>query len=599
MISQCGDGSAAIDLVSFESQFPDTDGVREHTVTLHYAARTVQEATAESTTTWSALQNPGVYTAPGQENVYSAMVPVTNAANALLEDVETAAAALRRYADEAAEIKTRYLTTVKPEAQAFMAETAGDPEWNTDRAMTDKQDRILASLTALTMELEETQRRCANTLGGIWGGATYGAADETGRAGAGERAFGLTSGAYEAMGEANLLSWGNNAEWNYTGFKQGSIPQGMMFGFMDGARDTVEFAGSLLFIRGAEKGQEAWAGLGDLVVTMGFATHFGPLGDTARAKLWDMGGDAIGLDMWETDPARAGGRNIFDIATILIPGGLAAKALKVGDLGSVRPHTSGHTPHRPAPSVQSQTRQRAGIFAGLQPSFAGIPDTWLADSRTSVWRNEAVDPDSRGSSGSTGSSPGTPAGDGPPQYGVRMPNLNDPRPGYVGRAPDMQPQVGEAGVGGGTWSYTDPREHGGPYQRFITGVDPVDGKWLEYSMPVEKVTSMSKGHVDFDGYIPDPGPPPLHRFQESKGYYAWMANIGGRFEKQLDAWFEGQFSRQVRALEDIPNARLEWNFDDKSVADAFRKRVMLDEDAFEMLESGRLTINWVPMPKDG
>ena len=28
-MARCGDGSAAIDLVSFESQFPDTDGVRE------------------------------------------------------------------------------------------------------------------------------------------------------------------------------------------------------------------------------------------------------------------------------------------------------------------------------------------------------------------------------------------------------------------------------------------------------------------------------------------------------------------------------------------------------------------------------------------
>ena len=180
-----------------------------------------------------------------------------------------------------------------------------------------------------------------------------------------------------------------------------------------------------------------------------------------------------------------------------------------------------------------------------------------------------------------------------------MPNLNDPRPGYVGRAPDMQPQLGETGIGGGSWNYTTAQDHGGPYQQFITGVDPVDGKWLEYMFPVEKTTPNSKGEVSFDGYIPDPGPPPLHRFQESKGYYAWMANIGGRFEKQLNAWFDGQFARQVRALEDIPNARLEWNFDDKTVADAFRKRVMQDADAYEMLESGRLTINWVPMPKDG
>jgi len=72
----------------------------------------------------------------------------------------------------------------------------------------------------------------------------------------------------------------------------------------------------------------------------------------------------------------------------------------------------------------------------------------------------------------------------------------------------------------------------------------------------------------------------------------------GRFEKQISAWFD-QYPRQVNALKDLPNARQEWNTDDKSVADAFRRRPVRDPRAYEMLVSGRLTINWVPMPKDG
>lgn len=117
-----------------------------------------------------------------------------------------------------------------------------------------------------------------------------------------------------------------------------------------------------------------------------------------------------------------------------------------------------------------------------------------------------------------------------------MPDLSDPRPGYVGRAPDMQPQLGETGIGGGTWNCTSAQNHWGPYQRFITGVDHVDGKWLEYVVPVEKATPNSKGEISFDGYIPEPGPPPVYQ-------------AGPR--------------------------------------------------ADEMPPSGRLTVNWVPMPKDG
>ena len=90
MIGQCGDGDAAIDLLSFEGRFPATDALREHAATLTFAARSVQEDAEESSRIWSALQNPGTYSAPGQDIVYSAMVPVTTAADGLLEAAEEA-----------------------------------------------------------------------------------------------------------------------------------------------------------------------------------------------------------------------------------------------------------------------------------------------------------------------------------------------------------------------------------------------------------------------------------------------------------------------------------------------------------------------------
>ena len=139
-------------------------------------------------------------------------------------------------------------------------------------------------------------------------------------------------------------------------------------------------------------------------------------------------------------------------------------------------------------------------------------------------------------------------------------------------------------------------------RRWLTGqLEPgIPDPWhSSRSVQAKHQRFMGKGEVRFDGYLTDPGPPPLHRFQEAKGSYAWMSNIPNRLEQELDFWYRDQFARQIGALEDLPNTRLEWNFAEQSVADAFRARLMQDLEARELMASGRVTINWVPMTKDG
>ncbi|MCC3265892.1 hypothetical protein [Arthrobacter gengyunqii] len=599
MIGQCGDGNAAIDLLSFEGQFPATDALREHAVTLKYAARNVQENAEEISVTWSSLQNPGIYAAPGQDLVYSAMVPVTNAASWLHEAVQEAVTALNNYADEAAEIKTRYRDGAKIQAQEFLQEIASDPEWNRERRLTEKQDNILDALSGLTMELEASQRNCANALGRIWGGETYGAMNENGETAPGQTAHGFTNGAYEALGEANLLAWGNNAEWNYTGLKQGGMAQGMLMGFGDGVEDTVEFAGSMAFLRGIDNGKAAWRGLFELGVLGAYAVQPNWKGDAARGKFKEIGKDALGLDMWETDPARAGGRNIFDIVTIVVPGGIVAKVIKIGHVKSGKQGNGadGKATNDQAtdtPDLTGAGRTRAG--RQVVPELAGIPREFFETKKSPVW--ESVMPSADSGSPSPVSS-GDRQPTGPPEFGVRIPDQRDPRPGYVGRDPGQQPQVGETGVGGGSWEIEYAQGKGGPYQEFITGVKGPDGKWLEYVLPVDKTDLTPSGQVKFDGYFTEPGPPPAYVFQEAKGSYAWMANIPGRLRSQLLDWFSGehaQFQKQALAIESIPNARLEWNFSDKNMKDAFLEAARNNSLAMELLEDGKLVVNWVPMP---
>ncbi|MCC3277838.1 hypothetical protein LJ754_01500 [Arthrobacter sp. zg-Y40] len=80
-----------------------------------------------------------------------------------------------------------------------------------------------------------------------------------------------------------------------------------------------------------------------------------------------------------------------------------------------------------------------------------------------------------------------------------------------------------------------------------------------------------------------------------------MANIPERMDQQLDTWFaeNGQFTRQAKAIEDIPNARLEWTFDDEIVARRFLEEGRENPRAKKMLEMGKLVIKWTPAPGKG
>lgn len=592
MTRPAGGGAAVIDLAGFETQFPDTDTLRENIVSLTFAAQSVQETAAANTVKWSALQNQGVYSAPGQEIVYSAMAPVTSAADGLIETAEAAATALSAYADEAAEIKTTYLTGAKIEAQAFLDEIAGDPEWNSNRELTDQQDRILEKLTGLSQQMEESQRRCANALGLIWSGKTYGAADESGEAAPGETAYGLTGDAYGAVRDADLLPWARNAEWNYSGQKQGSIGQGVIMGMGDRTEELFGWAGAAVFLRGPEKGKAAWAGTRDLFFNFRLATSQSTadtaLGREAQQKLRQMGKDAIEFDTWGQDPFRALGRNLFDVGTFLIPGGLIAKAGKAGSLvpgaGRRGPDYDGT-----AKGPLGPPRGR-GTADGPSAHFDGVPDWSGTQQSPSAGSGVAVPPMPVPGSGEPGADA---PGDDVPQQVQRT-----PVPG-TGHIFDVQPRAGETGEGGGSWSLEPERKFGGPYQEHVTGVERLGPHWLEYVVPVDKTEQTPTGRVAFDGYFMDPGPPPVAVFQEAKDHYSHLLNIGDRMNEVIADWLtgpHGQFRAQGNIINKLPDSRLEWTFSEEAVAQRFLEAARSDALAGELLKEGKLVIKWTPKP---
>jgi hypothetical protein len=185
-------------------------------------------------------------------------------------------------------------------------------------------------------------------------------------------------------------------------------------------------------------------------------------------------------------------------------------------------------------------------------------------------------------------------GDAAAVHGVREP-FDQADPSGVGRSPDLQPRVHDSDSGPGSWEYEPPQKHGGPYQRFVTGVElDDDGRWLEYSVPTESPSSPS-GRVKFDGHYWDKGPPPVEVFQEAKGEYAFFDKWGA-LDDTLDTMVGDQLTRQVDALEAAaPEARLEWNFAEQVVADKMQALVNQNRIFRDLSDEGRIIIKWTPM----
>lgn len=188
----------------------------------------------------------------------------------------------------------------------------------------------------------------------------------------------------------------------------------------------------------------------------------------------------------------------------------------------------------------------------------------------------------------------TTGGDAAAVHGVREP-FDQADPSGVGRSPDLQPRVHDSDSGPGSWEYEPPQKHGGPYQRFVTGVElDDDGRWLEYSVPTESPSSPS-GRVKFDGHYWDKGPPPVEVFQEAKGEYAFFDKWGA-LDDTLDTMVGDQLTRQVDALEAAaPEARLEWNFAEQVVADKMQALVNQNRIFRDLSDEGRIIIKWTPM----
>lgn len=324
-----------INIAEFEAVLPDAEAIRSATDSFRGTVSSINTTATTTASTWARLQG-GVYDVPGKERVFSAFVPVTTAAEDLVDNTETLHAATFAYADAVDALKAR-LEGVKADAAAFYSEVDGRPqdEWDDDEGLVEKELAIIGALDQLYADLQAAQRDCANAISGMYGGPSYVETTEGGAA-AGQVAYGYSKEQLDAAAVAGDIPWGKPTEWDKPWYRDvGDGIASFGKGLWSGVTGTVTGLANMVGINGAEAFKQTWVGIGKLAVNVAIVTTpfaqvalrasgNGDVVDRAGAELLAVGKAAVHWDEWQSDPAYAAGATTFDLATILLTAGAGA-----------------------------------------------------------------------------------------------------------------------------------------------------------------------------------------------------------------------------------------------------------------------------------
>ncbi|WP_188668780.1 hypothetical protein [Tersicoccus solisilvae] len=326
------------DIAAFEKNLPDPETVRTAGTTLKSKADSFSSKASSTSSSWAKLQHQGVYSAPGDEVVFSAFGPVTTAASDLVTDVGTVKTATDGFADDVDTIKTK-LAGIKADAASFESEIAGRSrdDWDDDEGLVKKEQDIIGGLNGLYADLQTAQMTCANAINAIYGGPTYVLVTQDGPK-AGQIAYGYTKEQLDAASTEGNIPWGKPTEWDKPWYKDawdGVCSFGK--GVWSGVTGTVKGLWNMVNVTDMDTFKATWTGLGKLALNVAIvsspiaqvamrATGHGDVVDKAGQELLAVGKAAIHWDDWKRDPAYAAGATTFDLATILLTAGGGAVA---------------------------------------------------------------------------------------------------------------------------------------------------------------------------------------------------------------------------------------------------------------------------------
>ncbi|WP_164860114.1 hypothetical protein [Actinomyces wuliandei] len=281
--------------------------------------------------TWAGMQV--CYKAPEQESLYAAMDPVADDSDTLATSIESMASALSTFADTVSSLRTR-AQALRSDVLAFKEEVAGDPEWDHDQDLVNKNNGFIDRASAIQADMWEAERECANTIRDLDGLEHYHAESVAGSGAGSDLVYGYESRDLAGVEE---LPWGTHVSAappnNPAEVLRRFVWDGLV---LDGIGGSLEAQASLVGVEFNEVDRsvswslsqmaEAWKGLTALA---GLTWEDGGLSfrrGTAAETWAEVGKDLVAWDMWGQDPARAAGSVVPDVAVVGAFGAAGAAA---------------------------------------------------------------------------------------------------------------------------------------------------------------------------------------------------------------------------------------------------------------------------------
>lgn len=356
----------------------DLEAVAAGGAQLRAQGQAVADTGADVHSTWQGLA--AVYDAPEAGQLLAATAPVQAQSRGVGARLQSVGSALVSYADEVRPIKAE-LDRLRASASQFVSSVSGDDEWRSDGGRVEEHNALLSGVSSAVAAWMAAQRRCANSINAVHGGARYVADNGDGVVAAGE--FGYASGALRAAGGSQQgLPWGRAEQedlpwWRDAGSAVASFSKGVVVDSLGGMVQGI----ATLLNPWSDGFGAAWTGLGRFAVAVTVVptviNHFTALPGLERGELGQTlvgaGKGMVAWDTWRTDPARALGATLTNIVTAVI----GTKGATAGVKGGV---SAGRTAAGRVPPLLADVRaavaaQTAKIprieLPTLQPALAG------------------------------------------------------------------------------------------------------------------------------------------------------------------------------------------------------------------------------------
>ena len=283
----------------------DVETISSNASTLKTKAGNMRNAGSKIKTTWSGMS--ACYKAPEQETLYAAMNPVETNTDDLADDLEKIAGYVSTFASTAKGIKSD-AQTLKKDGQAFKAKIAKKPDWQYDQELVNENTRLVNRASALQVRLWNAERECVNSIRALDSLPPYHA---------------------DQKSDSDKLFYGSSSipqdadkPWGKSVPRQDKCPKKAAVSVKRFLWDGLLVDGLWGDISGIADifSADAWKGLGSLI----------GMSDDENGNFWFNGNEGevawnawkgtfkemSHWDMWSTDPARAAGATVYDIASL-------------------------------------------------------------------------------------------------------------------------------------------------------------------------------------------------------------------------------------------------------------------------------------------